>query len=58
MRRSIPFVALTIAVLALAGCGQKGPLVRPGNAPASGHSAPPLPAPTLPAPEPDDGGIG
>lgn len=57
MGRSINVAVLILALIALAGCGQKGPLVRPGNAPASGHSAPP-PAPTLPTPQPDDGGIG
>ena len=57
--RRIASAAFLIALLAaLTGCGQKGPLVRPANAPASGHSAPPLPAPTLPTPSPDDGGIG
>ena len=39
----------------LAGCGQKGPLVRPdGSAPAAAHSAP-APVPTLPIPTTDDG---
>ena len=57
MRRLTISIALVLALTALAGCGQKGPLVRPNNAPASGHSAPP-PAPTLPTPLPDDGGIG
>ena len=56
MRRLTISIALVLALTALAGCGQKGPLVRPNNAPASGHSAPP-PAPTLPT-LPDDGGIG
>ncbi|HEX6613735.1 MAG TPA: lipoprotein [Rhodanobacteraceae bacterium] len=58
MRRLTVSFALVFALAALAGCGQKGPLVRPDNAPASGHSAPPPPAPTLPTPSPDDGGIG
>jgi predicted small lipoprotein YifL len=58
MRRIALAIFLTTLLAALAGCGQKGPLVRPGNAPASGHSAPPPPAPTLPTPLPDDGGIG
>lgn len=56
-RLSVP-IALVIASIALAGCGQKGPLVRPTNAPASAHSAPPPPAPTLPTPSPDEGGVG
>jgi predicted small lipoprotein YifL len=58
MRRLTLSIALVLALTALAGCGQKGPLVRPNNAPASGHSAPPPPATTLPTPLPDDGGIG
>jgi len=58
MRRLPFFIALIIALAALAGCGQKGPLVRPDNAPAPAHSAPPPPAPLLPTPLPDDGGGG
>lgn len=58
MRHLTVSIALVLALAALAGCGQKGPLVRPGNAPASAHSAPPLPAPLVPTPQPDDGGIG
>ncbi|HET6906810.1 MAG TPA: lipoprotein [Rhodanobacteraceae bacterium] len=58
MRRIASAIFLTVLLAALAGCGQKGPLVRPNNGPASGHSAPPPPAPTLPTPLPDDGGIG
>lgn len=58
MRRIASTIFLTVLLAALAGCGQKGPLVRPNNGPASGHSAPPPPAPTLPTPLPDDGGIG
>jgi len=58
MRRLTISIALVLAFTALAGCGQKGPLVRPNNTPASGHSAPPPPAPPLSTPLPDDGGIG
>ncbi|MGN6312510.1 MAG: LPS translocon maturation chaperone LptM [Rhodanobacteraceae bacterium] len=58
MRRIASAIFLTVLLATLAGCGQKGPLVRPNNGPASGHSAPPPPAPTLPTPLPDDGGIG
>ena len=61
MHRTISVFALLIALAALAGCGQKGPLVRPtpapGSAPAPAHSTPP-PAPTLPTPTPDDDGVG
>ena len=55
MRRSFFIITLLICIAALAGCGQKGPLVRPGSSPAPAHSVPP-PAPTLPTPIPDDGG--
>ncbi len=63
MRRSIFIAGLLLAAAALAGCGQKGPLVRPtpkpGAVPAPAHSPPPPPpAPTLPTPTPDDDGIG
>lgn len=58
MQRLTIRIATLFALCALAGCGQKGPLVRPTAAPASAHSAPPLPAPTLPTPEPVDNGNG
>jgi predicted small lipoprotein YifL len=58
MRRLTVSFALIVLLAALAGCGQKGPLVRPNNAPASGHSAPPPPPPTLPVPSASDDGIG
>ena len=45
---------LLFAIIALAGCGQKGPLVRPGTAPASAHTAPPPPSSDLPTPNPDE----
>jgi len=61
MRRSMTILMLLPVAVALAGCGQKGPLVRPtpkpGATPTPAHSAPP-PAPTLPTPAPDDDGIG
>lgn len=68
MRRPTVSIALVIALAALAGCGQKGPLVRPTPRPVPGqpapaapvpaHSAPQPLAPTLPVPTPDDGGVG
>ncbi|MGH8213847.1 MAG: LPS translocon maturation chaperone LptM, partial [Rhodanobacteraceae bacterium] len=49
-------ILLIIISVALAGCGQKGPLVRPGSSPAAGHSAP-APASTSAVPDTaDDGG--
>lgn len=58
MRRLVMSIALLLALSALAGCGQKGPLVRPTNAPAAAHSAPQPPASDLPTPIPDDNGSG
>ena len=55
MRRLTVSIVFALAIAALAGCGQKGPLVRPGNAPAAAHSAPQPVAPTLPSPIPDGG---
>ena len=54
MRRSA-LALLVLLCAALAGCGQKGPLVRPdGSAPAAAHSAQ-APAPDLPNPTDDNG---
>ena len=54
----MPRLAFAIVLItfcaALSGCGQKGPLVRPGSAPASAHTAPPPPSPDLPTPNPDE----
>ncbi|HEY3521677.1 MAG TPA: lipoprotein [Rhodanobacteraceae bacterium] len=38
-RLAFAIILITLSA-ALAACGQKGPLVRPGSSPASGHSAP------------------
>ncbi|MEO6967778.1 MAG: lipoprotein [Rhodanobacteraceae bacterium] len=64
MRRSIVSVVSIFALAALAGCGQKGPLVRPGPAaqptqPAPAQNVPPPSAPntnTLPTPDSGSGG--
>ena len=49
-------IVLITFCLALGGCGQKGPLVRPGSGttPASGHTAPAPASPDLPTPNPDE----
>jgi predicted small lipoprotein YifL len=54
-RLAFTILLITLSA-ALAGCGQKGPLVRPGSSPATGHSAP-APAATSTAPDAfDDSG--
>jgi predicted small lipoprotein YifL len=54
MRRVILCTALLLAAGLLAGCGNKGPLVRapgqPGSTPASGGSVP-APASSVPLPD-------
>jgi predicted small lipoprotein YifL len=47
-------IVLITFCLALGGCGQKGPLVRPGSGstPAAAHTAPP--PSDLPTPNPDE----
>lgn len=40
MRRLLPLLFITAALLLLVGCGNKGPLVRPHPAPAHASSAP------------------
>ncbi len=57
MRRSILAAGLLWILAALAGCGQKGPLVRPGSSPAPAHSAPAAPASDLPTPVPGESGV-
>jgi len=47
-------ILLIVLSAALAGCGQKGPLVRPGSSPAAGHTAPAL-ASTSAGPDTVDG---
>ena len=57
MHRFALALLLMSLCIALAACGQKGPLVRPGSAkPATAHSAAQAPAPELPTPNPDDSG--
>lgn len=46
MRRSLLLLPLSLVVAALAGCGNKGPLVLPPPRPAPAASAP---APAVPA---------
>lgn len=55
MRRSIPLFVLCSALLALAGCGNKGPLYLPNNPHPPVYVPPkpdtsPAPASTVPAP--------
>lgn len=47
MRRSLLLLPFCLAVAALAGCGNKGPLVMPPPRPAAAVSAP---VPAMPAP--------
>ena len=47
MRRLILLLSCLAAITALAGCGNKGPLVMP---PAPGHAASVAPATSAPAP--------
>lgn len=64
MKKPIAFAAIAaVSVLLLAGCGNKGPLVRPSDipppAPPASEPAPavaPAPAPAMPAPPADDAG--
>lgn len=55
---SIMLLLIVFATVALAGCGQKGPLVRPSSSPAPAQSVPAPPAQTLPVPPVDDGSGG
>ena len=45
MHRSIPLLSLCLALTALTGCGQKGPLFLPATRPTPASSAPGVPAP-------------
>ena len=50
MRRSILLLPTCLALMAIAGCGNKGPLYYPKPAPPAVHPAPaPAPASTTPA---------
>ncbi|MEO7150046.1 MAG: lipoprotein [Rhodanobacteraceae bacterium] len=51
MRRLTVSVASILAFATLAGCGQKGPLVRPTPAPSTQPTQPTQPAHPVPAPD-------
>ncbi|MGO4701874.1 LPS translocon maturation chaperone LptM [Dyella sp. 2RAB6] len=46
MRRSILLLPLCVAVAALSGCGNKGPLFMPPPKPTPANTVPPSPKPT------------
>lgn len=55
MRRLIASIVPILAFATLAGCGQKGPLVRPTRAPSpTAQPAQPVPAPNVPTPSSPD----